>query len=163
MKKIAFLSLSLLFFGQVVQASSLKVTSLNVEWYGRGGVISGTPDLEYRNKTLKDFLTTAVPKTDVFVFQEITEPDMIKALFSELECFTYDAGTSRHQHVVMCAEKEAITEMSVNYGVRLGNFGLRSALIGKFKFKDTEEFTVVGLHLKAGPYATDVRLNQMNA
>jgi len=145
------------------QAASLKVTSLNVEWYGRGGVISGSPETEYRDKTLKDFLTKNMPKTDVFVFQEITEPEMLTDLFSELDCFTYDAGTTRHQYVVMCAEKGSITKTGVNHAVGLGRFGLRSALLGTFKIKDKADFNVIGVHLKAGPFDTAVRLNQIRA
>jgi endonuclease/exonuclease/phosphatase family metal-dependent hydrolase len=163
MKTASILSLILLFASSIAQASSLKVTSLNVEWYGRGGVISGNAETEYRNKTLKDFLIKELPKTDVFVFQEITEPGMLTELFSELDCFTYDAGARSHQYVVMCAEKGSVKKMGVNHNVRLDRFGLRSALLGTFKFKDKADLNVIGVHLKAGPSDTEVRLEQIKA
>lgn len=163
MSKALFLGFSFLLISPFAQASTLRVTSLNVEWYGRGGVISGTPDREYRNQTLKEFLTEELPRTDVFVFQEITQPEMLTELFSNLDCFTYEAGSSSHQYVVMCAEKGSIKKKEVNHEVGLGRFGFRPALIGSFQFKGGHIFNVIGLHLKAGPNDTSLRLDQVKA
>jgi hypothetical protein len=124
-------------------------------------MIGGDASNEHRNKTIKDFVKSFVPTTDIFVFQEITDPDMLMNVFSNLECFTYTMKSSRHQFVVMCSKKGDLKKMSVNHDVRLGKSGLRAALIGDFEFKDKSNLKVVGLHLKAGREDTRTRVAQM--
>jgi len=143
------------------QSHAVTVTSLNIKWYGRGGDISGDASSEYRNATVKGFVKSFVPQTDVFVFQEITDPDMLMNVFKNLDCFTYEMQSSRHQFVVMCAKEGTLKSFTVNHEVRLGKNGLRAALVGNFEFKDKSKLKVVGLHLKAGPEDTRTRLGQI--
>lgn len=143
------------------QSHAVTVTSLNIKWYGRGGDISGDASSEYRNKTIKDFVKSFLPTSDVIVFQEITDPEMLMDVFKELDCFTYSMKSSRHQYVVMCAKEGALKSFEVNHDVRLGKNGLRAALVGNFEFKDQSKLKVVGLHLKAGPEDTRTRVAQI--
>lgn len=146
----------------VIQAEALVVTSLNIKWFGRGGKIHGSLDDEYRTEDLKKYINDVLPESDVYVFQEITDKKGLFEIMSEFECVSYDAGTSRHQFVVMCSKKGLLKSHQVNHEVRLKRWGLRAALIGDYELNG-KSIRVVGVHLKAGNSDTSVRLEQIEA
>lgn len=146
----------------VIRAEALVVTSLNIEWFGRGGSIYGSIEDEYRQERLKDYISNQLPDSDVFVFQEITHVESISEIMKAYECISYDAGTSRHQFVVMCSKPGLLQAQKVNHDVRLGKKGLRAALIGEYKVLETT-YKVIGVHLKAGKAETELRLEQVDA
>ena len=149
-----------------IQANALTVTSLNIEWFGRGGIISGSVADEYRIQRLRDFLLNQLPASDVLVFQEIIAVDLLQDSFPEYDCKTY-APRANHQHVVMCALNKINTDFFEIEDVDLGSYGLRpgSGLVvpyGKRRlFRKRKTLHIIGVHLKAGRFETDIRLEQI--
>lgn len=144
-------------------AEAATVTSLNIQWFGRGGIKEGEARDEFRQERLREFIFTQLPATDVFVFQEITQPMMLQNMLPELSCFTYTSAAQKHQYVMICHKREWSVFWTANYQVQLGREGLRPALVGKFRNASGASFMVVGLHLKAGPYSSETRLQQVRA
>lgn len=144
-------------------AQALTITSLNIEWYGRGGTISGTEADEYRDSRLLDFLLHEIPPSDVYVFQEVTAPERLARIFKPLVCQTYESEMSRHQFIVICAAESIFKGADVERTVQLGHSGLRPAMIGHIKEDNEEVIHVIGLHLKAGPQESLTRVAQIEA
>ena len=146
---------------------ALTVTSLNIEWFGRGGTIAGTSADEYRIQRLRDFLLVQIPVSDVLVFQEITDVELLEGSFPEYECKTYDPRAN-HQHVVLCALPKFNSEFFEIKEVDLGSYGLRpgSGITIEYGkrglFRKKKTLDIVGVHLKAGRFESDVRLEQIN-
>ncbi len=155
-------SLFTLIFGLCLsyQAQALSLTSLNIEWYGRGGVITGDQSHEYRDAFLEDFLRNKLPPSDIYIFQEITSPTKLMALFKSHQCFTYDSAAKFHQYILICARPELLEGMAVDYSVQLGNPGLRAAPIAQIKYQGGL-LSVVGIHLKAGREELETRITQL--
>jgi len=158
--KIAKLVSMFLFFIISLKAEALVVTSLNIEWFGRGGEISGLSTDEYRLERIKEFIHEVLPASDIYAFQEITNKEALYQIMDKFECISYDAGTLRHQFVVLCSKKGLLKSFEVNHDVRLGSLGLRAALIGNYEI-DGEITRVVGVHLKAGWRETNKRIRQV--
>lgn len=162
--KFTTLSLFLIF---CLKAHALTITSLNIEWFGRGGVISGSPVDEYRVQRLRDFLLYQIPASDVLVLQEITAVELLQDSFPEYDCKTYEPRFN-HQHVVLCALTKYTSDFFEIEGVDLGSYGLRPGNVlsitygkgGLFRRKKT--LNIVGVHLKAGRFESQVRLEQIN-
>lgn len=153
--------LTLLLFFPIL-SSALTVTSLNVEWYGRGGRINGDSSQEFRDREIVQFLTSEIPASDVYVFQEITDPVRLASLFPTLNCSTYEVENQSHQFVVICAKEDIVESFDAEFEVQLGRGGLRPAMILNLKEKSTSHVvSIVGLHLKAGTRETQTRLNQI--
>lgn len=156
-KKLLIASLLLFTLG----AEALTITSLNIEWFGRGGSIKGEMTDEYRRARLRDFLLNQIPATDVFVFQEITNPQLLQVYLPELDCQTYNSDTTRHQFVVLCARMAMELQTTANHNVQLGNPHMRAAIVGTVKSGSGKRTQIIGLHLKAGPDHTLMRLDQV--
>lgn len=150
--------LILLFKAQLV--FSLSVTSLNIEWFGKGGEIQGQIEDEYRSERVHDFLTNYLPKSDVFVFQEVTEPTLVKNLFSNKNCLTYDSSSKNHQHIVVSIPLGSLIKKYIQKEVQLGSLGLRPAIEMQI-LNNKKLYTIIGVHLKAGPEDTLKRLKQV--
>jgi hypothetical protein len=136
---------------------ALTITSLNIEWYGKGGTIYGTSKDEYRDGHLRDFLTNQIPKTDVFVFQEITDTERLSSVLPHHTCHTYEIKSGAHQHVSICVLDGDQAIFAVAEEVKVGRSNLRPA----FSAKLANGLNIVGLHLKAGTRETDLRLEQV--
>lgn len=152
--KLTTLSLFLIFS---LKAHALTITSLNIEWFGRGGVISGSPVDEYRIQRLRDFLLYQIPASDVLVLQEITAVELLQDSFPEYDCKTYEPRFN-HQHVVLCALTKYTSDFFEIEDVDLGSYGLRpgsglSLTYGKGGlFRKKKTLNIVGVHLKAGRF-----------
>ncbi len=157
--KFLIISLSLLFS---FQALSLEVISLNIKWFGRGGDLYGSIEDENRTEHLIDYIHDELPKADVFVFQEIVDKEGLYQIMKDYECFSYDAGTSSHQFVVMCSKPGLLIRSDVNQESRLDRLGLRAAVIGDYKDGGDKVTRLIGVHLKAGRGSTVTRLNQIH-
>lgn len=153
--------LSLLFILTSTPLQALTVTSLNIEWYGRGGSIDGQHQDEYRDSRLKEFLLQEKILSDVYVFQEITDPERLSELLKSFECRTYDNIQKRHQYVVICTRPELFIASDVDFDVQLGHHGLRPAMMMTIKGENGESVQIVGVHLKAGVHETKTRLSQV--
>lgn len=140
---------------------AFTVTSINLQWFGRGGILEGTVEDEYRGNRVKDFLFNQLPESDVYVFQEVTAPELIEKIFKELTCESYINEVDRHQYVVTCHKKTIQSYAEVNYEVKLGNPQMRAALISNLELEDERKVKVIGLHLKAGRDKTNFRKQQL--
>lgn len=140
----------------------LSVTSLNIQWYGIGGVLEGESGDEYRDDRIHEFLTEQIPTSDVYVFQEVTDMVRVASLLIGYQCYTYSSQNIKHQHVVICADPAVVISSTVEYSVQLNSPGLRPAMVLNVKYKD-KEVAIVGLHLKAKRDSTDKRLSQVQA
>lgn len=156
-------SLALLFLLFSLKLHALTITSLNIEWYGRGGVISGSEDNEYRDPELQRFLSQALPPSDIYVFQEITAPERLKNLFHELDCYTYESELSKHQYVLICASRGLVKSFTTEFAVQVGNPRLRAAPIVEIELESGKLLSLAGVHLKAGPKDIQTRLDQIKA
>jgi endonuclease/exonuclease/phosphatase family metal-dependent hydrolase len=136
---------------------ALTITSLNIEWYGRGGTLYGSSQDEYRDRQIKDFLENQIPKSDVFVFQEVTDTQRLSKMFPEYTCSTYEVKNGGHQHVSICVDTNLSASFSVDREVQVGRSNLRPAYAAKLK----SGINVIGLHLKAGTKETDLRIQQI--
>ncbi len=154
MIKVA-LSLSIIFSFSI---KALTVTSLNIQWYGRGGSMYGLPSDEYRDEKIKDFLTKQIPKSDVFVLQELTDTARISALLPNHFCETYGDGGRGHQNVSICVKNNSQAIFSVDEDIAVGK-RLRPAFAAKLD----NGINIIGLHLKAGSKETDLRLDQIES
>lgn len=137
------------------------VTSLNIEWFGKGGEIFGTLEDEHRHESLSEYIHEVLPESDVYVFQEITDKKSLFKIMKDFECISYEAH-SKHQFVVMCSKPGTLKATSVNHDVRLGNPGLRAALVGDY-IVNGKNIRVVGVHLKSGRRDSDTRVMQVEA
>lgn len=143
----------------------LTITSLNTQWYGRGGVLEGSPQDEYRDERILEFMTEQIPISDIMVFQEVTDSLRVSNLFTTYICHTYDSQKVTHQYVVICAKPELIISTDVDFAVQLNSSGLRPAMILNVKYEE-QEISIVGLHLKANTASTastDKRIKQVQA
>lgn len=141
------------------ELSALTVTSLNIRWYGMGGDLGGQPEDETRDESLRDFLFNHLPHSDVFVFQEITNLEMLQEALFELNCQSYTPQIKPHQHVVICTQPYISQEAKANYDIQLERPRLRPALVSNLDLG----VQVIGLHLKAGPRSWRTRQNQIEA
>ncbi len=146
----------------VFQAEALVVTSLNIRWFGKGGSLKGSLEDEYRTEDLKDYINNVLPKSDVYVFQEIVDKVGLFEIMKAFECVSYDASRKNHLFVVMCSKKGLLKNHEVNQEVRLNRWGLRAALIGDYELNG-KEVRVVGVHLKAGLSDSLTRIEQIKA
>jgi endonuclease/exonuclease/phosphatase family metal-dependent hydrolase len=128
---------------------ALTITSLNIEWFGRGGEISGTIEDEYRVSYLKKFLLKEIPPSDIFVFQEVTNKELLQNMFSDYKCYSYDRDT-RHQFVVICVKDYEVLGYKSDELISLASNGLRPAM-GVHILYGEEILSIVGVHLKASP------------
>ncbi len=165
--KVRKLKLLLLFFLVGVaflifkkEIHAVSVTSLNVEWFGRGGSMRGAIEDEYRKSYLREFILKHIPRSDVYVFQEIVDVDLFRSYFPEFKCRTHDENKD-YLHVVMCTRDFKFIKFKVLEPTRLSRFGLRPVIMGLFKNKLGQKFNVFGVHLKAGVSDTDVRFQQI--
>lgn len=156
--------------GLNIAASSLKITTFNIRWYGLGGEISGHRSDEYRDPFLKEFLSTKYINTDIFVFQEIIDTPRLSDLMDELghQCVTYNHEQFNHQHLMICLKKtlDIIPEKGdddYNFPLLENRPYMRPAVYGKVidRFSKKPLLHLVGLHLKAGRFANDERNEQV--
>jgi len=152
-----------------VQAKTrLNVVTFNIRWYGLGGDFSGTGS-EYRDPSIREFITTYLSNADLILFEEIVD---VRRFYNNvirdfMNCITYDHPSSKHQHVVLCYKKDFkfIKEPDdKNYALESVAFNsdrYRPALHGILVHQSGRALAhVIGLHLKAYPEKTDVRLQQ---
>lgn len=155
---------------------SVSFTELNIKWFGAKEAVidndaSQTRSLpETRTKTIKKFLSDNKLMSDVMIFEEIIDIDLLQTgvLGKTYQCHSYDNNDARHQHVVLCHKNNyvfSIADDDDNYAIESINVNgkLRPAVHGILKTKsDREVAHVIGVHLKANPDMTEVRLDQVN-
>ncbi len=141
-------------------SSALTVTTLNLEWFGRGGEMHGTPQEEFRHPTIKELLETYLQTTDVFVFQEIIDVTSLFSILAGWDCRTYDIQDLNHQHITTCARPGLISRDSVIDAVQV-SWGLRPGFRVDLTLTNRKTLAVIGVHLKAGQNDSAVRVKQI--
>ncbi len=142
--------------------NTFTITTLNIKWYGNNGE-------ERRDASLKKFIKETLETSDGILFQEIVGIKRLKSkvMGANYNCYNYEHSNRGHQSVVLCLKKKytlSIESDDDNWqvdDVSYGSNGARPALSGLIKDdKGRELFHVLGVHLKAFPNKTDVRLMQ---
>ncbi|MES3037650.1 MAG: endonuclease/exonuclease/phosphatase family protein [Bdellovibrionota bacterium] len=177
-RKLALLNTVLMLgFGAIALADNsagprkLTVTSFNIRYYGTGGEMTGTPEMEKRDPKLKEFIQKMIPASDIIVFQEITDPARLEKNILPLgwRCLNYDSAFANHQHVVLCHSgnfkikrepndnNDIIDEVSIDGGKSRPAL---HAIVTDSAGKDVAR--VIGVHLKAYPEESKTRQMQID-
>lgn len=144
-----------------IPSQALTISSLNIEWFGKGGQVLGKIEDEYRLNHLNEFLKAPGITSDIYVFQEIAEPNLLKKIVPDKKCVTYYQEQKEHQHIVICVPENMYLNHYSIEEVRLENPGLRPALVVQINYQN-EIIDIVGLHLKAGQKNTETRVKQIH-
>ncbi len=178
--RISFLLILLASFNQLSASTEaqtkITVTAFNIRFYGLHGSTPAEPNEytpsvpkeETRDPYLKQFLKDSIPASDFFVFEEIVDVPRLKTLLpAGWGCISYDNPSPSHQHVVLCHsskyafEKEPtddnflIDEVAgVKKTLRPAVTAIVTDLHGK------QLFRLVGVHLKASPTYSKLRVEQ---
>jgi hypothetical protein len=144
----------------------LRVATFNIRWYGLNGSFFSSFGSETRNETIRAFVDEHLADQDVVVFQEIVDVELFRSeIVPDRQCVTYDGIGGKHQHVVLCHSDEYVFEPVDDDGdfameeLRFSN--LRPGVFGRLVTAQGEPVAnIIGVHLKARPDSTDVRLEQ---
>lgn len=149
-------------------ADPFTVTTLNMRWFGLDTNVAQQQLVESRVPTVRAYLTANNAWADVMIFQEIVDVELLtrEVLENRYECVSYDHADPRHQHVVLC----------VGNGFRLGiapdddNYTYEEVAMGEKRpavhalvsdAAGNEVAHVIGVHLKASPDYSTMRLEQV--
>jgi len=150
-------------------ARKLTFTTFNIRYFGTGGTLNGTPSDEKREETIRKFIATEVPRTDVFSFQEIVDVELLKKVVpTGYECLSYEHPNPKHQHVVVCVapalafDHEPTDDNDLIDEVAIDPKKSRPALHVRIRDKATGTLLtrVVAVHLKAYPQESKTRQSQ---
>ncbi|MCB0404974.1 MAG: endonuclease/exonuclease/phosphatase family protein [Bdellovibrionales bacterium] len=151
---------------------TLRVSTFNVRWYGLKSSSDTVSDYQ-RDKQLRDTLRSELYDSDAIIFEEIVDVPRLEryVIQGKMQCLTYYNSSANHQHVVLChkpkyrfekadGDKNFIIE-EVTEGTKKG----RPALYGLLRDTSSGEAVayLVGVHLKAFPEETALRLRQAEA
>ncbi|MCB9254245.1 MAG: endonuclease/exonuclease/phosphatase family protein [Bdellovibrionaceae bacterium] len=151
---------------------NLRISTFNIKWYGLKSSTDTVSDYQ-RDKQLRETLRDELYDSDVIVFEEIVDVPRLERYIiqGKMQCLTYYNSAANHQHVVLChkskyrfekanGDKNFIIE-EVTEGTKKG----RPALYGLLRDSYSGEAVayVVGVHLKAFPEETALRLKQTEA
>ncbi len=150
------------------QQTSVNITTFNLKWFGIGGN-PNAPVKEYRIKYVKDLISNYLAKTNIFVFEEVVVvKDIPSILPLGWSCISYQHPQPQHQKVVLCgAPGVSLNKVSYDNNFTIeeaqaGNANLRPAMrVDVVETKSKRNlFTLVGVHLKAMPNETILRVEQ---
>jgi hypothetical protein len=167
---------SLLFFTHIdivkaddSDATKYKVTTFNIEWYGLGGSPDNGSEDEYRDANLKKYMAERLSDTDVLVVEEIIDLERLEknVLAGGWKCKTYHSPNMKHQHVGMCLRpglqfmSEPSDDNDIIDQVASDLERSRPALhLIVANERNKPLFRLIGVHLKAAPDFSNVRLEQ---
>ena len=149
--------------------NKIKLTTFNIIWYGLGGSMKADLSDEFRDSWLKEFIQSEYADQDVILFQEIVDKDRFinQVMAGFMKCKSYDHDYELHQHVVICYKPKYNFETLKLQGEF--TFPLENTISGKSRpavhgvLKDSKNnklLYLLGVHLKAFPQETDIRLSQ---
>lgn len=158
-------------FSKVDNKQLLTVTSFNIKFFGLGGTMNGTPQLESRDPFLKSFLNQNVPKSDIIVFQEIVDVDrlILKVIGPTYNCQSYDSSNIKHQHILICVKStfrlvkepsdnnNLIDDVSID-GIQKSRPAVHTLIADK---QGNILARIIGVHLKAYPSESKTRQEQI--
>lgn len=170
--KVAVYFTTLILSSQVYAGvnQTIKFGTMNMEWYGIGGAMSGEPSDEYRDPFFKEFFAKYLADVDVLMLEEVVDVGRLSQVLPDRTCTSYESNDYKHQHVAVCLkpgfrfDKEADDD---NYAfediARMGNSRLRPALHGVLKRADGSPVAhLIGLHLKAMSTEGEMRAQQVD-
>lgn len=139
--------------------SSVKITTMNIAWYGNTKFHSKDPD--ERDKVLKKFLASDLKSSDIILFQEITRPERFEQLLnSKYTCSAYDFRGNAHQYVLTCFDHTKFEMLNTSeelfdedrlIPISIPRERLRDVLHVAIRCKKTNHIiNTYNLHLKAG-------------
>lgn len=150
----------------------LIVSSFNINWFGLNGNQNGSIGSETRISFLKNFIDQNLSNSDIIIFQEIIDKNLlVNNLMEGFSCISYeDTLNINHQFIVACilnknygfvkiqGESDYIIEsVAVSSDLRPAlTFGVKDNVSSKILFN------IVGLHLKNGLAYGPTRLDQVN-
>lgn len=150
------------------QQTSVNITTFNLKWFGIGGDPTN-PQKEYRIPYVKKLITSYLANTHIIVFEEVVQVEALPQILpGGWQCISYKHPQPQHQKVAICATP-AIAMEKVNYddnytieAAQAGNPNLRPAMRIDILERKTNRtlFTLVGVHLKAMPNETNLRVQQ---
>lgn len=165
---ILFLSIFFQFSLSAANAQKVNITTFNIKWFGLGGSMWNSPETEFRQQYIKRFLDQELPSSNIIVFVEVTNPELLSKIVADrFDCVTYARDSIRHQRIVTCYNpgKYRVEKYDEDYiipEVALDNPGLRPATQVKICSLNGKCFLqLIGVHLAAGP-KTEKRVEQMN-
>lgn len=153
-------------------STTIRFTTLNIEWFGLGGSIHGSAHSEHRDQSLKKFISEHMLPSDVIAFQEIVDvPRLTRLLPEGWHCTSYDRSTNpTHQYVVLCASASySFKNVAYDNNNLIDNVAydpdrtrpaIRVELIENASSKSL--VTVVAVHLKASPEDSYKRRRQVH-
>lgn len=166
---------AILFSALVASATTLKITSFNIEWFGNKydnprsdqKQQKDPKKIQTRQESVKSFLDY-FGHPDVYVFQEIVDVQALNSILpAGWNCMSYEMANELHQRVVICASGK-YRFLRVPYDsddiiddVATDKEWSRPALrVDLADQKGRRLVRLVGVHLKSMPYATRERLRQ---
>ncbi len=165
--RLFLIAVSVSWFSNAHAESRIKVSTLNMKWFGIGGFMWNTPDMEFRQDNMKKFIDQVLPDSDVIVFTEVVETQtMLEVIAHRMDCASYEGAWSRHQHIMICFDKNKYRSEKYDGDyiipdVDLGSGGLRPAAQAKICHRGGQCFLqVIGVHLAAGR-KSEKRLEQV--
>jgi len=145
-------------------SQNFTITTLNIRWYG-----NGKKKNKSRDKQLSQFIQEKLAASDGILLQEIVDVDGLQknVMGENFECYNYFHRNRGHQSVVLCLKKKFKFVREVDDDnwqvdeVSYGSDGARPALSGVIRNEEgLGLFHLLGVHLKAFPKKTGVRLDQ---
>jgi endonuclease/exonuclease/phosphatase family metal-dependent hydrolase len=151
--------------------SSVKVTTMNIAWYGNTKFHS--VDLDDRDEVLKDFIGTDLSSSDIIMFQEITRPERFEQLLDvRYKCSAYDFRGLAHQYVLTCFDQtqyelldytDELFNPDRKIAISVPKERLRDVLLVSLRNKATGHIiNTFNLHFKAGLNEAERRKQQAN-
>lgn len=151
---------------------TLTFVSFNTRYYGLGGEMENEPKDEKRQKDLKKFFNSNVPRADIYAFQEVVDVAQVPGVLvpATYNCLTYQNHFPKHQHVVLCVnpkyqilhepndDNDTIEEVA---GVEGRSRPALHFILGTKA--GVPLVRVVGVHLKAFPDQSATRASQARA
>lgn len=137
-------------------ATSISITNLNIEWFGSN-------ENEIRSQTIYNFLDVNNLFSDIMVFQEIVNFDLLNSdIAIGYDCQTYENPNPKHQHIVICVKPQYHFDMEILSQVNM-NGRLRPAIHGIISEGNQKLIHIFGVHLKAGSSSdmSKIRLEQI--
>ena len=149
------------FSALLADETKFTITTFNIRFFGLH------PD-ETRDPFIQSFLKDSVPSSDIIVFEEIVDVPRIKNILpSDWDCLSYENASPSHQHVVICHSarfkfsREASDNNDVIDEVAGPEGKYRPAVTAIVSDKLGQKlFRIVGVHLKAEPSFSQLRIEQ---
>ncbi|HLE11446.1 MAG: hypothetical protein A2504_17510 [Bdellovibrionales bacterium RIFOXYD12_FULL_39_22] len=175
MKKISVLFCATV-FNYILAMDTFSVVSMNLEWFGLGGVSSGRTGDEYRIPWMKEFVNNYFANADIIALQEVVDLSLIPQLVgAQYNCISYHHSHSKHQHVVLCLKSEFTISMidgesdfifediqeHITKPLSVSESNLRPGIFLKASHPQLGEIQIMAVHLKAYADGVNQRMRQI--